>query len=80
MYRESAGKKLEWRETEFDKAQAETEELSLRNSSLTKEIVWIENRIQDLCEDLQKNENCACGDEKKLNRCCASSARKKRKN
>lgn len=61
----SAGKKLKRRETEFDKAQPETEELSLRNRSLTKEIMRIESGIQDLCEDLAKNENCACGDEKK---------------
>lgn len=48
------GKKLKWRETKLDKAQPETEELSLRNRSLTQEIVWIESWIQDLCKDLTK--------------------------
>lgn len=43
-------------ETKLDKAQQETKELSLRNMSLTQEIVQIESRIQDLCEDLTKNE------------------------
>lgn len=40
----------------MDKAQQETEELSLRNGSLTQEIVQVESRIQDLCEDLAKYE------------------------
>lgn len=50
------GKELKWRETKLDKAQLETEELSLRNGSLTQEIVQVESRIQDLWEDLAKNE------------------------
>lgn len=50
------GKTLKWRETKLDKAQLETEELSLRNRSLTQEMVQVESRIQDLCEDLAKNE------------------------
>lgn len=50
------GKKLKWRETKLDKVQLETEELSLSNGSLTQEIVQVESRIQDLWEDLAKNE------------------------
>lgn len=42
------GKELKWRETKLDKAQLETEELSLSNGSLTQEIVQVESRIQDL--------------------------------
>lgn len=60
------GKTLKWRETKLDKAQLETEELSLRNRSLTQEIVQVESRIQDLCEDLAKKLNCACSDGKNL--------------
>lgn len=40
----------------MDKAQLETEELSLSNGSLTQEIVQVESRIQDLREDLAKYE------------------------
>lgn len=59
------GKKLKRRETKLDKVQLETEELSLRNGSLTQERVQVESRIQDLHEDLAKKFNCACDDEKK---------------
>lgn len=59
------GKKLKRRETKLDKVQLETEELSLRNGSLTQERVQVESRIQDLHEDLAKKCNCACDDEKK---------------
>ena len=49
-------KKLKWRETKLDKVQPETEELTLSNGSLTQEIVQVESRIQELWEDLAKNE------------------------
>lgn len=42
--------------TKLDKDQLETKVLSLKNRSLTQEMMQAESRIQDLCEDLVKNE------------------------